>query len=125
MRVRMYDSLGAIWRGFAKNFYAASKQQAGLLVLVVIYLLVTSVLPWIVFPWALAERYGDLAAAAALGIAATLGYRMYTLRWNPTLSWAVLLHPLAALVTAGIILDSVIRGKGWRKPVSWKGRPAA
>jgi glycosyltransferase involved in cell wall biosynthesis len=125
MRVRMYDSLGAIWRGFTKNFYAASKEQAGWLVLVVVYLLLTSVLPWIVFPWALAEGNGDLAAAAALGIAATLGYRMYTLRWNPTLSWALLLHPLAALVTAGIILDSVIRGKGWREPVSWKGRPAA
>ena len=125
MRVRMYDSLGAIWRGFTKNFYAASKQQAGLLLLVVIYLLLTSVLPWIVFPWALLEGQGDLAAAAALGIAATLGYRMYTLRWNPTLSWALLLHPLAALVTSGIILDSVIRGKGWREPVSWKGRPAA
>ena len=125
MRTRMYDSLGAIWRGFAKNFYAASKQQAGWLVLVVVYLLITSVLPWVVFIWAAFAGNGDLAAAGALGIAATLGYRMYTLRWNPTLSWALLLHPLAALVTGGIILDSVMRGKGWRKPVSWKGRPAA
>lgn len=124
MRVRMYDSLAAIWRGFAKNFYAASKERAGWLLLAVGYILTTSVLPWLALFWLLATGRVDAAAAAALAVAATLGYRMYTLRWNPTRPWALLLHPLAAAVTAGIIVDSVLRGKGLREPVRWKGRPA-
>jgi glycosyltransferase involved in cell wall biosynthesis len=125
MRVRMYDSLSAIWKGFAKNFYAASKEQPLWLLLVVVYLLATSVLPWVALPLLLLTGHPDAAAAAALAVAATLGYRMVTLPWNPVRSWALLLHPLGALVTGGIIVDSILRGVGLREPVAWKGRPPA
>ena len=122
MRVRMYDSLGAVWKGFGKNFYAAAKRDTGLLAILLIYLLLTSILPWVAFPWLLLHGDVQAAGAAGLAIAATIGYRKYTLPYAPTTPWALLLHPLAAIVTGGIVIDSALRGLGILKPVKWKGR---
>jgi glycosyltransferase involved in cell wall biosynthesis len=127
MRVRMYDSLVAIWNGFAKNFYAAAKRRAGWLAILVFYLFLTSILPWLAF-LRFAGPAGEpgtdrVAAAAALAaVAATVAYRWSTRRYNPQPLWSALLHPLAALLTAGIVTDSVLRGLGLRKAVLWKGR---
>ena len=79
-------------------------------------------LPWVALPVLWLAGDGDAAAAAALAVAATLTYRMQTLRWNPSPSWALLLHPVAALVTSGIVIDWALRGLGLRQPVKWKGR---
>jgi len=122
MRVRMYDSLAAIWAGFAKNFYAAAKQSPALLAVLVVYLVMTSVLPWVALVGGLTTGAMDVAVPAAAAVAGTLIYRQVTAEWNPAPGWAVLLHPVGAVVTMGIVIDSALRGLGLREPVKWKGR---
>ncbi len=122
MRVRMYESLPDIWAGFAKNFYAAAKQDAGLLAILVVYLLLTSILPWGALLYGLLAGATHLAVPAAAAVAGTLVYRQVTAAWNPAPGWAVCLHPIGALVTTGIVIDSALRGLGIREPVKWKGR---
>jgi glycosyltransferase involved in cell wall biosynthesis len=114
MSVRMYDSLQAIWRGFTKNFYAGAQGRGGLLLLTVGYILLTSVFPW------LSLGIGHPAAVPAVLL--TVLFRSLVRRLNP-IPWPyVLLHPLGAVVTVGIILDSLLQGWGIRQRVGWKGR---
>ncbi len=124
MQVRMYDSLGAIWAGFAKNFFAAGKQQTGWLLGLVLYLLLTSVLPALAAPWLLWRGDVTSAAFALAAVGWMLAFRYSTRSFTPAPWWSPWLQPLAALVTAGIVLHSVFIGRGWMKPVSWKGRSA-
>jgi hypothetical protein len=122
MQVRMYDSLGGIWGGFTKNFYAASKQQAGWLIVLVTYLLLTSVLPAVaaVGLTLAGDVTGGIVAGSAVGW--MILFRYYTRSYSPAPWWSPWLQPLAALVTAGIVLHSMFIGLGWLKPVRWKGR---
>ena len=122
MQVRMYEDLSGIWDGWTKNFFAASKNSVGSMVFLAIYLMWTSVLPWIVMPAALALDAQGTAMWASAAVVLTLIYRLAMLRLMPHPAWAVLLHPVAALMTAGIVLDSMLRGTGVRAPVKWKGR---
>ena len=121
MNVRMYDSFGAVWRGFSKNFYAASKQQPLLMAGVLLYLGWMSVLPWIALPW-IALSGGPGLHAALAAVLATLAYRHFTLPYSRVPLAYLLLHPLAALVTIGIVSDSTLQGLGLREAVAWKGR---
>lgn len=125
MQVRMYDSLGAIWAGFSKNFFAAAKEQTGLLVVGSLYILVTSVLPFVALPLLLLAGATKTAGAAALAAASVLGFRLYLRRLIPSPGWSLLFHPVAALLTTGIILNSTLHGLGLRGPVEWKGRPVS
>ncbi len=121
MSVRMYEDLPGIQAGFGKNFFAAAKGNVGAMVALCVYLLWMGVLPWVALPVLLALGHGAaLYAGAAVGL--TLVYRGAMLRFMPHPTWAVLLHPVAALLTAGIVADSTIRGLGWRAPTQWKGR---
>ena len=124
MQVRMYDSLGGIWRGFAKNFYAASKEQAGWLALLVVYLLLTSVLPAVVAPWLLLSGDWSGGGMAASAVGWMIAFRYTTRSYSPAPLWSPWLQPLAALVTAGIVLHSMFIGLGLLEPVAWKGRAA-
>ncbi len=123
MRVRMYDSLGAIWRGFAKNFYAASKEQAAGLLGLVVYLLLTSVLPAVAAPMLWLSGRPDAAIVALSAVGWMLAFRWSTRSYTPAPWWSPLLQPVAALITAGIVLHSLFIGLGWLRPVAWKGRP--
>jgi len=124
MRVRMYDSLRAVWNGFTKNFYTAGKGNVALLLATIGYLLTTSVLPFAAVPY-LAWR-GDIPGAIAAGVTVCtiLGFGAWVRRAGFTQApfWAVLLQPLAALLVSGIVVDSTLRGLGLRKGVQWKGR---
>jgi chlorobactene glucosyltransferase len=122
MEVRMYDSLAAIWRGFSKNFYAASKSQTGIMMIGIGLLLVGSVLPFAALPWLLLGGENQFAGSAALAVASILIFRIYTRRYIPAPGWSLLFHPLAALVTAGIMLNSTLQGLGILRPTEWKGR---
>jgi glycosyltransferase involved in cell wall biosynthesis len=122
MRVRMYDSLAAIWTGFAKNFYAATKQQGSLLAFLVFWMWMTSIAPLVGAVLGAATGDWPLAIAGGLGVAAMLAYRVQIQPLLASPLWSALLQPLAALVVTGIVTDSWLRGIGVRKPVKWKGR---
>lgn len=121
MEVRMYRSLRSIWLGFAKNAYAGLVSPARTVGAVVV-IAVLDVLPWGVAAtgWMGAGAAWPPAVAA---VAATLVHRAATSRGGFAMTPYALLHPLGALVAAGILVDSTLRGLGWREPAAWKGRP--
>lgn len=121
MSVRMYDDLAGIQAGFGKNFFAAGKGNVPAMVALCVYLLWMGVLPWVALPVLLALGHGA-ALHAGIAVGLTLIFRLGMRRFMPHPLWAVLLHPVAALLTTGIVADSTIRGLGWRKPTQWKGR---
>lgn len=111
--VRMYSSLGEIWRGFQKNFYPAFKHEVnfwGFLGLHAASFVVPVVLVAIA-PTAVS------AAAFASGVAVRL---LLAARFGHPL-WSTLLHPLATVVMIGIAVTSRSRYRA-RSGVEWKGR---
>ncbi len=122
MQVRMYEDFEGIWDGWTKNFFAASKNSVGAMVFLAFYLLWTSVLPFVALPMAYVLGAETTVVWAGGAVALILTYRAAMLRFMPHPAWSLLLHPVAAFVTAGIVTDSMLRGTGLRKPVKWKGR---
>ena len=127
MRTRMYTSFGEIWRGWTKNFFAGLHGRPAVVVAAVLYLALTSLLPF-----ALAESLAVAAVAGhvlpvslgvtAAALAALVGYRLAVAgRYHPRSLLSVALHPLAALVLGAIILESARRA-ATGAPVTWKGR---
>ena len=137
MRVRMYESLAEIWSGFSKNFYAAAKAQLGWMLVGIGFILMTSALPFIALAWAVLCSVGEEGAfslvclasgwtgPAALACASVLSFRLATRRLIPAPGWSLLLHPVAAIITAAIMLNSTLHGLGLRQPARWKGRPVS
>ena len=124
--VRMYASLGEIWRGWRKNFYTVShNNNFARAVLRLAFMFTFLVLPFIVF------GYGIwLATKTPFNIYLITGAFMAGLLWlgiiiidrsigiSPAYA---LLFPFAIIVYMGIGLDSTIRGAlGLGFP--WKGR---
>ncbi len=124
--VRMYASLGEIWRGWRKNFYTVSQNHNLARALLRLFLMFTFlVLPFIVF------GYGIwLTTKTPLNIYLFTGAFMAGLLWlgiiildrSIGLSPAyAILFPFAIIIYMGIGLDSTIRGVlglGFQ----WKGR---
>ena len=110
--VRMYDSFGAIWRGFQKNSFRflLVNPWSGLQV-VLASILLTSYLPVLV--WLIATRHYPSAAAFALLPTAAL------LPWYGSAS--ALLAPAAIYVFQLIALNGMLSTVFGRKAV-WKGR---
>ncbi len=124
--VRMYSSLGEIWRGWRKNFYAVAGSRAttrSILRLVLMFTLF--VVPFIVFAWGIL-----FALTTPLNIYLFTGAFMSGLLWLGIIildhsigvgpGYALML-PLAILVYTGIGIDSTLRGVlglGFK----WKGR---
>ena len=129
MKTRMYSSLGQIWNGFAKNFYAATKHNPNLGLAAIGYLLLTAIAPALLLPWALANMVaGQLDSFEVLALTAMAGmvaYRTLTHRIDPGFPWLhTLLHPLQGALFIGIIMDSMARHRGWRR-TTWKDRTVA
>lgn len=123
MKVRMYPSLGEIWHGFSKNFYAAAQERLGWMTVGAIFVLLTSVLPFVSLLWLWWSGGPQAAGPAALAVAAVLGFRLSTLRLIPAPGWSLLFHPVAAAVTVAIMANSTLAGLGLKSPTLWKGRP--
>jgi chlorobactene glucosyltransferase len=113
LQVRMYQDLGGLWEGFAKNsfrFIAVSPRTGVLTVLAAIAFLAA-------FPEAL-RRSGVLRLALLLTPAFSLLPWQRRFGVPPPFAF---LYPLAALVFQAIALDS-IRRTHTRRGTTWKGR---
>lgn len=126
MQTRMYSTFREIWNGWAKNFYPAMQRRPGLALAAVIYLLLSGVAPALLLPFGLAGlvsgTVGWFEVLAIAGAAGLLCYRLLTHRVDPGYPVVyALLHPLQAMVLAGIIIDSAARDAGLRQG-SWKDR---
>lgn len=113
-RVRMYDSLAAIWRGFEKNSFRflMINPLSGMIV-VVASIIFTSYLP------VLAWLVKDNEWLAALGFAIVPGLALVP--WYRGLR-AVPLIPIAIYLFQLIALSGMLKAITRRKTV-WKGRP--
>jgi glycosyltransferase involved in cell wall biosynthesis len=117
VRVRMYDSLTEIWRGFQKNFYPAFRRRSSFVGFMALHLFVF-LLPFVAAPLFASTRAGRMFAASAalvLLMRAALAFR-FRQAW-----WSVALHPLSEALLIALGLSSWLRCASGRG-VSWKGR---
>jgi hypothetical protein len=137
--IRMYHSLGEIWRGWSKNLYEGLRMPVwvrvgkrdhyvlqnrplGMLGLLLGYLLATFLLPVIVPFWATMESTNSLVIAAAWGlfVAFLTGWASLCHRVGIGRRWAPAL-PVGALIVAGIAVHSTWRARAGGG-LMWRGR---
>lgn len=126
LATRMYDSLGALVRGWRKNIYAGGRESMplGLLgrLLFPLLLLFPPLLS-LVPPVALAAAHAGLAASgvaawASLGCALCLGWWGLIYRRLGLDAWWAVTFPLGAGVLLWIVVGAIARGR----TVEWRGR---
>lgn len=118
VRVRMYDSLGAIWTGFQKNVYPAFKHETSFWLFLAFHF-TFFVLPFVVAPAQAAAGVLSLPAWGA-ALAALLSRAAQAQRFGYPRG-SVLLHPLAECALLAVALTSWYKchaGAG----IEWKGR---
>ena len=124
--VRMYSSLGEIWRGWRKNFYTVSEKYMVWKAATKIILMLT----FLVLPFAILTYGVIIAPTNPLNPFLISGAFMSFLLWlgiiildrsiNIPVGYA-LLFPIAIIIYIGIGIDSTVRGSlGYG--FSWKGR---
>lgn len=120
---RMYRSLKEIWHGFSKNLFPGFQYSVPAIIAVAVFLLATSVVPYLFFVSALgngvtADPASPYLAAQILLLLSIRG--MTAVRFAMPL-WSALLHPLAILLFVGIAINSC-RWVLFSGGVRWKGR---
>jgi len=124
--VRMYASLGEIWRGWRKNFYSvAGTHSASRSILRLGLMLTLFVLPFVVLAWGIvsfpAANLNPYLLSGTFTVALLwLGIMVLDSSIGVGLGYALLL-PIAILIYTGIGVDSTIRGI-FGLGFSWKGR---
>ena len=119
-RVRMYESLQDIWRGFTRNLFPAFSGKLGILAATLAYLTVVFILPPVLAlaGYALGAPWTLLALAPyILIVALRLGIAL-ALRRDTLLS--AVLNPLAWSITLAIAVASVVKNR--KTGAEWKGR---
>ncbi|HQR35883.1 MAG TPA: glycosyltransferase family 2 protein [Blastocatellia bacterium] len=111
VHVRMYDSLGDIWRGFQKNFFPAFRHETSFWAFLALHASTFLAPFFLIF----VNINFALVAGLVLAMRALLAIRF---RHS---SWSVLLHPLGEAILIGVGLSSWWRCKTG-KGVAWKGR---
>lgn len=119
--VRMYDGLGEIWAGFAKNLFPAFSKNLPLLLWVVFLLVNALVLPPLWAAWGLATGAAWAWLPLLSSVAPALVRLGLTARFGRDGAGYALLNPLAWAVVVGIALTSAWHGLSRRGNV-WKGR---
>lgn len=117
-RVRMYDSLAAIWRGFKKNARTGFRHETSFWLFQLAHVAV-GVVPFVALPLAAVTGAPVLPWAVAAA-SLLLGRLALALRFHQPM-WSVLLHPAGEtmLVALGLASWSAVRsGRG----LEWKGR---
>lgn len=121
---RMYDSLPALWQGWTKNLFTGLRRSWLNLVVVSLWLLSWSVLPFALAPLSLAGLLGGEWLLWGLGLCTLIlavrawldrAYGMDP-RYGPT-------QPLAALMLVALLWHSALRTV--RGTTAWKGRRLA
>jgi chlorobactene glucosyltransferase len=110
--VRMYRGLGEVRAGFRKNLYALFGGSPVSFTLALAALLLTAVYPWAAGLRVTPSILAALAMLVALRCVAALTFRHGIA--------TILLHPLGALLTAWIAVESAMAHR--RGDVRWKGR---
>lgn len=120
---RMYSSLKGIWEGFSKNLFAGFGYSLPFFLGMMLFNIVTSIVPFVMAFDIILEGGGattySSSVSAEVGILLAIRF-ILAVRFDMAL-WATFLHPLAALIMAGISVNSlrwVLAGGGSR----WKGR---
>lgn len=118
VRVRMYDSLGAIWKGFQKNAYPAFRHESSFWLFLAFHALIF-VLPFIAagFHAAAGRFVWPVWGAAAAGLA---GRALQAARFGYPFG-SVLLHPIAECGLIAVALASWIKCRAGAG-IEWKGR---
>jgi chlorobactene glucosyltransferase len=120
---RMYSSFAGIWAGFSKNLFPGLGYSVPMTTAVVLFSVLTSVLPFFLFSGNL--LLGQIGSDVMLLVAGEVGgilmiRLLFAFRFDMDL-WPILLHPLAMILFVAIAINSalwVIAGQGSR----WKGR---
>jgi chlorobactene glucosyltransferase len=114
---RMYDSAGAVWRGFSKNIHEGVGSSQALAGVVALYF-ATFVLPWLLL--GLSAVWPALLLPAAVAVSANVLQRVVlSLRWRQSLL-GVAHQAIGALCVIAIALNSLrwsLRGE-----IHWAGR---
>ena len=113
VRVRMYASLGEIWRGFQKNFFPAFRHEMSFWAFIILHFFVF-LLPSLLLI-AIPSRTAAIVVGIIFGARAALVLRFR----HP--AWAAALHPVAELILISIGISSwrsIKSGRG----VDWRGR---
>ncbi len=118
VRVRMYDSLSGIWRGFQKNFYPAFRHDISFWLFLLLH--------FCVFFFPFVALIGSRADNAKLWFAFWAAIWVIEMRLLLALRfryplWTILLHPLAEVILMAVGLSSWWRCQTGRG-VEWKGR---
>lgn len=118
VHVRMYESLGEIWRGFMKNFYPAFRRGVSF-VLFLLFHFVFFLLPFVMAPlaWVTGGPW-QLFAASALALVAARA--IIGVRFGYAF-WASLFHPVAETMLIALGITSWWQCRSGRG-VEWKGR---
>lgn len=130
VRVRMYQGLREIWRGWRKNAFLGSRGGLPFVLLSLFGLPMVTVLPfllplcaWLARPGNKGKKYssGELAALSALELGPLLIYRRWLDKELHVPWYYLLTHPLAGLLFTGILAQSTWRIIT-RRGVDWRGR---
>lgn len=121
-RVRLYETVGELFRGTVKNFYAGMGQKGGLAILAALFVAWTALLPPAAFVFGVGA--GDVVLASVAGgcLAVMVAFRLVQDRPLGLSPIYALTHPIGAAILLGVIVTSAWRGARG-KATTWKGRP--
>lgn len=128
VRVRMYRSLRATWRGWRKNVYLGSRGGLPFVLLQLLGLPMVAILPFLLPLWLIrpagrgkTTSTGEAGMISILELGPLLAYRRWLDRELRVPWYYMFTHPLAGALFTGILAQStwrVLTGRG----VDWSGR---